>query len=77
MRTSVLERKKDAADMEFSRQALFVARYSRVAMLLRNRGNGMEPRSSDVGAGYGSRTRLASLGSWSNTDIPTLQAFTV
>ena len=26
------------------------------------------------GAGYGSRTRLASLGSWSNTDIPTLQA---
>ena len=27
-----------------------------------------------VGAGYGSRTRLASLGSWSNTDIPTLQS---
>ena len=26
------------------------------------------------GAGYGSRTRLASLGSWSNTDIPTLRA---
>ena len=26
-----------------------------------------------IGAGYGSRTRLASLGSWSNTDIPTLQ----
>ena len=32
-------------------------------------------RESDFlsdGAGYGSRTRLASLGSWSNTDIPTL-----
>ena len=30
-------------------------------------------RSFLSGAGYGSRTRLASLGSWSNTDIPTLQ----
>ena len=30
-----LERKKEAADMELSRQALIVARFSRVVMLLR------------------------------------------
>ena len=35
---SDLERKKEAADMELSRQALIVARFSRVAMLLRKPG---------------------------------------
>ena len=44
-RTSVLERKKETADVELSRQALFVARYSRVAMLLR------KPRKRN-GAGF-------------------------
>ncbi len=33
--SSVSERKKDSADTQFSRQALIVARFSRVAMLLR------------------------------------------
>ena len=38
MRPSVLERKKEAADVELSRQALVVTLYSHVVMLLRKPG---------------------------------------
>ena len=57
LEASALERKKETVDVELSRQALIVAHFSRVAMLLRKalkglslrrRGSGAEQASADV-----------------------------